>query len=471
MKAKILGCMLAACLLTACDDNTGTLGITDNDDLIEAGYERVGMKTTTIRVDSVPATNPHCYLGEVTDPETGYRVKADFLAQFFPYDSYMLPKKEKMMQDEQGRVIADSIHVRLYFTDYYGDPYNVMKMNVYELDTLNVPEEDRPYFSNMDLKQFIQPERKEPLAKKVFTPRDLNVDDSQLEDDNYYPNVCVTLPREYGNFILNKYYENPEYFGSSYEFARHVCPGFYFETAGGDGTMLYLDVSSVDIYFRYKDRIDGKDSIVNDFTRFAATSEVLQSNSFDVSGADRLIEEARNSKMTHIKSPAGMYTELTFPVKEILAGHEKDTVNNVKLTLNKYNDQNEEYGLKTPQNLLLVAKKNMNSFFTEKKQNDNVSSFLAPLNANQYAYGNLAPLISYFRQEKEKGMKESGLSEEEWEKKNPDWNKAVLIPVTTITNTTTGFSRITPDLRMGGARLEGELKPVDLHIIYSKYSN
>lgn len=471
MKAKFLWIVLAAAALGACDDNTANLGIYEDSDKITSSYTQVQMKTTTIRVDSIPAVNGTCYLGQVTDPETNTRIKADFLTQFHTMENYKLPKKSQMRQNQNGKVVADSIEIRLYFNDFYGDSTNVMKMNVYELDTLNVIEEGKSYYTNLNLQQFINPNRKNPIAQKVFTPRDYTESEGTLNGSNYYPNIRVKLPAEYGSFILNKYYDNPEYFKNSYEFIHHVCPGFYFNLTQGDGTMLYLDVSAMDIYFTYTDN----DSIQTGVTRFSATGEVIQGNQIDVDGVDELLQSSLQSSHTYIKTPAGLYTQLELPIDEIYKNHENDSVSNVKITMNRYNDFNtSNYALGIPQTLLLVRKQDMNSFFEQKKSVDNITSYTTTFNVNQYAFSNIARLISYCKQEKIRGMKESGLSETEWEKQNPDWNKAVLIPVTTSNSQSSSSSSYSKmyllDMKLNSIRLVGENQSISVNVIYSKFS-
>lgn len=474
MKVNFLWIVLAALIWGACDDNTANLGIYDNSDVITSSYTQFQMKTTTIRVDSIPANNGYCYLGQVTDPETNTSVKADFLAQFHTMENYKLPAKSQMQKDANGKVVADSIEIRLYFQNFYGDSTNVLKMNVYELDTLNVIEEGKTYYTNLDLSQFVNSKRKTPIAQKVFTARDYTVDDAILDGSNYYHNVRVKLPAEYGSFILNQYFDHPEYFKNSYEFIHHVCPGFYFNLVNGDGTMLYLDVSAMDIYFRYTEN----DSVQTGITRFAATGEVIQSNHFDVKGVDALLQSSLGSSHTYIKTPAGLYTQVELPVDEIYKNHENDSVSNVKVTFNRYNDFNQSgYALGIPQTLLLVRKQDMNAFFENRQKVDNITSYTTSFNVNQYAFSNIARLISYCKQEKTQGMKESGLSEAEWVRKHPDWNKAVLIPVvntasssTSSTTSSSTSSMMSLDMQLNSVRLVGENQPISINVIYSKFS-
>ena len=132
---------LATILLsaTACDDNTGTLGITNDNDQISVSYNTFELKSTTILADSIISNSNTSCFGQVTDPETGTKIKADFLAQFHVMENYKLPAYDSIVsKDHDGKVLADSIEIKFYFQKYYGDPENILKMKVYELDKQNI---------------------------------------------------------------------------------------------------------------------------------------------------------------------------------------------------------------------------------------------------------------------------------------------------------------------------------------------
>lgn len=460
---------LAAILLsaTACDDNTGTLGITNDNDQISVSYNTFELKSTTILADSIISNSNTSCFGQVTDPETGTKIKADFLAQFHVMENYKLPAYDSIVsKDNDGKVLADSIEIKFYFQKYYGDPENILKMKVYELDKQNIIREDSVYYSNLDLTQYVA-DMNNPLAIKTFSPIDHTVDDGILDGSSYYDNVRIKLPVSCGSYILNKYYEHPEYFKDSYSFIRNVCPGYYFNLAQGNGTMLYFDVGTLDIYFSYIQN----DSVYSGMTRFAATQEVIQSTHIENSGTEKLLNQALQSDSTYIKTPAGLYTELELPVDDIYKNHTNDSVNTVKITLTKYNKfTTDTYPLGTPQTLLMVRKQDMYSFFEDKKNANSITSYTTSFNMNQYTFSNIARLISYCKTEKRNGAKEEGISEEEWVKKNPDWNKVVLIPVQ-VTTDQYGYATTTAlDLELNSICLVGEKTPIKLYVTYSRFS-
>ena len=70
------------------------------------------------------------------------------------------------------------------------------------------------------------------------------------------------------------------------------------------------------------------------------------------------------SEWTYLKSPAGIFTQLTLPVSQIAEKLQGDTLNAVKLGIPIYNETSDKkFGMSTPNNVLLIRKKYKDSFF------------------------------------------------------------------------------------------------------------
>ncbi len=458
----LLGLLLA---LTACDDNTSTLGLYPDTDEIDTSDSILDVRTRTSKLERIPSNSTTCYLGRVTDPETNAEIKSEFLAQFNTLENYDLPPFKDMVKNEAGEIEADSVELRLYFEDYFGDANNPMKVNVYELDSENIISEEGTYYSDINLSSYAKPNTA-PLARKVFTATDYTVDENTSSSSDYYKNIRIILPKEYGTYILRKYYENPQFFENSYTFIRNVCPGFYFQLAGGNGTMLYLDVSTLNIYFRYME----DENVIDGMSRFAATPEVIQSNRIENSNLDDLVAQ---TQCTYLKTPAGLCTEMTLPIDEIYANHPTDSVSRAQITLTRYNSyEQDKYALGTPQTLLMVRKQDMETFFGEKKVADGHTSYTTSFDAtyNTYTFSNISRLISFCRNEKQSEARKLGITPEEWAAQNPDWNKVMLIPVTVSTNTSGYQVSVTHDMKMNSVRLVGGDTPIRMQVIYSKFN-
>ena len=430
---------LLACL-TSCDDNTGTLGgsVIPDSDVITIDTASYWATSRSIAVDSVLGKTNKVYLGRFTDPQTKSVLEADFIAQF--------------NCEEGGNVFPDiipgdsaiKVELRLFFTNYFGDPTNTMTAEVYELqETL---QEGKKYYTNLDPSQFI---KGEPLETKVYTLTDYTLEDSKLNDSEHYSNVNIPLPREIGTEIIRKFRSNPEFFANATNFIENVCNGYYVKASQGDGTILYIDQATLNIHFQ------DSDSDSTFVTQFAGTGEVLQANRFNTK-KETLQPLVEDNSCTYLKTPAGIFTEVELPIDDILANN--DSINAAKIIFNCYYDDDEtDYKFGTPQTLLMVHKDEMYSFFEKNKLTDDISSFYTTYNStyNRYEYSNIAELITYCDSKREESA---------------DWNKVVLIPVTTITDSNSYIVNFRHDFSLNSVRLVGGKDKIKIRVITSRFN-
>lgn len=468
MKAKTTLIAALALGCAACDDTTDNIGIYTESDNISASTSIYEATTRSLLADSVLSNSNSSFLGRMTDPETRMQIKAEFLAQFCTLEDYEFPAYEQMVKNDKGEIEADSIEIRLYYDRYYGNENNPMKVDVYELDTTNVIREDSTYYSNADLTRYINRQKTYPVARKVFTAKDFTLSDTELESSSYTPNIRIVLPKEYGTFIINKYYENKDFFKDSYQFIRHVCPGFYFKLADGNGTMVRMRVGAMNVYFSYKDT--QKDTVYVGMSRFAATPEVIQNTYIENDDLAQLIEN--DTQCTYLKTPAGVFTEMTLPVDEIYEGHANDSISQAQLSLYRYNAEDLTTDFEIPQTLLMVRKQDMYAFFENKEVPDGRTSYVTSFNSNYntYTFSNISNLVSYCRREKNEEAAKGGMSPEAWAQSHPDWNKVVLIPVETNEDNSNNIVSVTHDMGLGSTRLVGgEGSKIQIQVIYSSF--
>ena len=472
--------MAAALLLTGCDEDTGSLGISPWQDAISTSSGTYGVVSHSIINDIVPANSTACYLGKVIDPETGEAISATFAAQFHTFEGYAFPDEAHIVQTDGH--LCDSIELRLFIKSTFGDKSNPMKMEVLPLsrNEEHLLKESDKLYTNTDLETYVD-EGQEPVATKVFTATDYILSEEQLASSTYSSNVRIVLGQAIGDDIMGKFYSNPDFFRDSYSFIRNVCAGFLFRTAGGTGTMLNLEVVSMNLFFTYKEDAY-PDSTITAICRFAATPEVIQSTQFKSRNLDKLIDDAH--PYTMLKTPAGICTELVLPIDDIYAGHENDSIASASITLTRINNQEEvaqddSYAFGIPQQLLLVRKQNLDSFFENHQVSDSQLSFTTSFVSayNNYTFNNIGRLVSYCQHEKQADMKASGTTEAEWEAAHPDWNHVVLVPVTVSTATDSyGYSTqvsVNHDMSLCSTKLvRGTTdNPIKMQVIYSRFAD
>lgn len=463
----ILTTIISIVLFTGCDDNTTILGtsIVPEGDAIEIDTMTFYAKSRSILAnDSILANTNRVYLGKHTDPETGAVFTSDFMAQFNCVENYGFPA---------DGVIGDSaykIELKLFYNSYFGDSLNNMKCEVFELN--KALEEGVPYYTNINPEEFYDTQS-EAIAEKTYCAIDYEIADSIKYGENYTPSITIELPRELGNRFIQKYYETnangdsigKEYFANSENFISNILKGLYVKTTQGDGTVIYVNMARINLHFQhYITGASGqKDSIVTAIATFSSTKEVLQVNKFDNGNLQPLID---NNSCTYLKTPAGIFTEVELPIVDIAEG--TDTLNLARITFTRYNEKNDyQYKYSVPLGLLMVRKSEMYNFFLKNKSFDKITSFYSPFNStyNRYVFNNISQLINYCYAEYEKNI----AIDPDWESKNPDWNKVVLIPVTTTTDSNGNIVGLTHDLKMSSIRLKGGNEQIAIKIVTSHF--
>lgn len=477
MKNLIKSSALIACIIlfSACDDNTDTIGsslISDVDNLI-AVADTFEVASKTIVADSVLSRNTTGYLGRIKDPETKNTISCDFMTQFHTLETFSLIDESKVVGRQDGKAIADSCEIRLYTTGKYGDSLTVMKLTAYEM---NKPmREDTTYYSNynpIEAKLIRENGIKENVS---FALTDMSLSDSIRSLSSYSPNICIKLNdpytdkegntyNNYGTYLMRKYYEDPSAFRNAYRFIQEVSPGFYFKITNGMGAMANIGKTNLFIYLRYQ---VNEDSIANVSTSFAGTEEVLQTTRYG-NDKEKLTEIANDKTCTYLKTPAGLFTELTLPVEEMFSGHENDTIVSAKITLRRVNNTlNEDYSLNIPQRILMIPRDSIYGFFEHNRLVDNRVSYQTSYSTSAgYTFNNISNLVKAMYAKKERG------------EATENWNKVVLIPISVSTSKLSSSSsetitRITHDMSMTSTKLiggeENPNEPITISVIYGKF--
>lgn len=473
----------AAVGMASCDTTTDTIGSSLNDDRdgLQISAQTYSVASRSIVADSVLSRNTTGYLGKVRDPETGAYITGDFMAQFNNLEDFAFPQKANLVtkdanrNEQRGIVKADSCELRLFYSSLYGDSTQLMKLSAYEMG--KPMNESRSYYSNFSPVDngYI---RKGGLKRdKVYSLIDYNVKQSTRDTSTYTPYITIKLKGpytdkdgktydSYGTFIMQKYYDDPANFKNAFAFRNNVVPGFFFKHQNGVGNMAYISQSQLDVYFSHIE----DDSLYHSAAVFWGTEEVLQTST--ITNDKKTMEQLTNDEScTYLKTPAGIFTELTLPVEKIMENHENDTITSAKLVLQRLNNKTtSDYAFSVPKQILMVPKDSLHSFFENNDIYNNKNSFVASwsYNAakgnfdNSYTFNNISGMIS--------AMYNS-------DRKSADWNKVVLVPVqistTTTSSGTTTVVKVTNDMSLTSTRLvkgtDADDSPIKISIIYSRF--
>ena len=463
MKLKYLCIGLLSAMIYSCDD--ATTGIGDSTiaagDSIPAGAAIYDVYTRSILADSVYARTSTAYLGKYTDPQFG-EFSADFIAQFNCTDNFEFPETVQEIT---------AIQMRMFYDKYFGDSLNAMRLQIDTLDKVIPEKELSTFYTSVDPTQYYN-ENSTPVARKAFAARGSSASDTTMVSYDSYGNASyysyywhdVKLPLSLGQHMFDKYKADKNNYKDAEQFIKNVLKGFYIHCTHGDGTILYINEMQLHLNFKYLiESSSGKvDSLVNGSTIFAATKEVIQANRFQ--NSDRLKELVEEKDYTYLKTPAGIFTEVTLPVEEIAEMHMRDTLNAASITFTRYNEKSDsKYPMGIPQTLLMVRKSDMHDFFEKNETYDNWTSFIAQYvssaeNANTYSFTNISSLITQCMNEKKDG------------KNDADWNKVVLIPVKTETDSNGSVIGLKSNLDMESACLVGgDKNPIKMQILYTKF--
>ena len=469
---------IAALTFAACDDTTEGIGgsITNDIDNINISSAVFPVATKSMVSGAVLSRNNSGLIGKMKDPETGNYVKGDYMTQLGVLSSFDVDTVA-IKQANNDSIEAYGCYLLISYNANYGDTIAPMKVTAYEMTKPMA--EDQEYYSDYDaFKNRWVSESNQHWSCNYNLSNTSDVKNFQISLNKPYTKDGKTY-NNYGSYILQTYAKHPEYFKTNYKFLHNVCPGFYIKNVGGTGNMA--KIWNTELIFQYRRQYTTKakdgvtDSIIVDslYNRFDGTEEVLQLNKIE-NDTVNMKKLANQENCTYLKSPAGIFTEVTLPIEDIMKGHEKDTLNTATISFPRLNNADEDnpYNFATPSTILMVQKDSLQSFFEKSKLADSRTSYTTSYSRtgtykNAYTFQNIANLVSAMYKNKGKGE---------------NWNKVVLVPVNVITTTqgyTTVISKINHDMSLASTRLKRgvittdsngkETSPIQIKVIYSKF--
>lgn len=481
-----LALALMATAIVSCDEDTMTIGsslVNENDKLSHKDTTFLTTSATFV-ADSVLALNSECYLGRVKDPETGTNVTSEFTTQFHVLERTVLPSRSQLDTDSYGHPKSDGCEIILVLSSPFMQDDNLaaMKLRAHELD--KPIRATRRFYSNYDptAHNMLRTAPGSIHQATMFSYQNMTQTDDVRNATTYVENIRIalndpytakdgTLYANYGSYILDKYCKDSTLFRNSYIFADSICPGFFFEIVEGLGFHAKVTDIGLSVKYTYHETAD---STVSTSYVFAGTKEVLQTTLIN---NDKTALESLASKTTHtyVKSPAGLFTELTIPVNEMKQSHENDSLVGARITLQRLNNESTNSRmLGIPGSLLMVEKDSLTAFFEKNKVPDNNSSYFTSYSTsyNVYTFANVSNLVTYLWEKKLNGMKAANIGSDAWEAAHPNWNKVLLVPISYSTSSSsTTITNVVHDMSLSSIKLVGgtQSRDIEINAVYAKF--
>ena len=477
--------LLLTCVawMTSCDDTTDFLGssVVEGVDNIEVKRKTFYPISSTTQTDTVFTRSSTAYIGKYTHPDFG-SFESGFMTQFNVTENFEIPNLQTFVPVGGRTEFLNTPNVynrsfmpkRFYvtglYTNYFGDSLAVGRINVYRLtNDLDIANEEL-YYSNVDPEDYYQ--ETDLLGSAFYSPVNLSIPEGDRL--NNYLFTTIELPVAVGGELMQLYLDCHKQ-GKSFrdEFLR-TFKGIYAKQVQGDGALLYLDQVRLSFTFdRYDVDDSGQplfDSITTSTFAFSTTKEIVQVNTFRNNTPPNLL---LGDSCTYLKSPAGLYTRVQIPIKEIADSiiNQGDSINAVSFTMFIDTLQERIPQLKHSDHLLLIrdtATVNgvfhnyQKKFFADNQLPDNQTSYTAISGPKGYTFGDVRALIMQTISE----YRSTGTP-------LPEYLNLLLIPVTITYDdgiTPVGVSHnLTPSYTILQGGSNAAEKRIKLNVYYCRY--
>lgn len=393
MKVKsifaIVSCFIALAF-ASCDDDLNSIGgtIQPPADSILVSTDTLAVKARTISMqDSVYARTINGVLGKYEDVVFG-TTKSDYLCQFY------FPEGGKF-QDNLLQI--DSVQFVIDFNTFSGDTLAPMGLSVYEA-TKTIPEN---FYTNADPTKYIG-DNPILLASEAYTISGAKKIRNSSSSAIIQREIIADLGIDFGKRIYNGWKDKKFTDNASF---NNFFKGAYVTTNFGSGSLIRVLYTSVDIYYKYNDVLGNYNNTADTIRRatfsLTVTPEVMQLNHIQNKNPEELFQEGTGA--TYLKTPAGVYTEVVFPINKIrenMVIKGGKSINTALFTLKGYTEKEStaKYELSRPTTLLLINKDSVDSFFSQRKLYDGKTTIVGTLGSNNiYSFANISSLINAYK--------------------------------------------------------------------------
>lgn len=440
--------LITVCLfLVACTDGN-SLGnsLQPDKDKMTTDTATFTLASKTVITDSILQRNSRAVLGEYTDPDFG-TTKADFMAQLYCPPTFGFPE---VIDNE-----IDSVFLYLFYNEWFGNENALFETSVYLLEkTLDL---EQAYYTNIDIDEYCS--RNNKLGSATFTPVTAKNEWTDLEA------YCVRIPlsTDFAQQMLQDYQADSTLFDGPRNFAEYF-PGLYVTLSYGNGCMVYVSDAQLELCYnvKYKDA-NGvmRDTVAANY--FPITKEVRQVNRYEHPDLSGYLAELENDSLNFIYAPAGLFTEVEFPMVALCERLSEKNINYARLKVSATAMSDGDWSLTPPEKLLLLKEQDIHSFFGEYNKADDINSFLATYDSDEACYiFNLSDFVQKSIRYADNDLDSTQVFE--------PFDKMLILPVEEVINDDKVSLYLLQDTRPSAMKLRSAKNPVapmKLELVYS----
>ena len=400
-------------LTASCQDELSDIGssLAPGETTINVDSVQYNLNASTIPAPTFDSKSDFTLLGSVSVPEYG-DLACSYVTQFLPTQSLNVP-------DSITSANVDSVRMILSIPKAYitGDSLVSQQLKVYSLSK-GLPAD---ITSTFNPEGYYNPSS--PLATKSY-----NLSGETYYDTTYTASklvsVKVRLPRQIGVDAFKAYETDPDIFTWPQEFAK-LWPGVYVEPTFGSGAVA--PVANTCVYAYYPKTVsssvtddDGNVTVQyrqvpDSVCLFTTAPEVISSVNIDYRPSDNLKGLVSEGKSI-ITTPGGYAVQIKFPTNEVLGEYwdqryDLGVINNMTFSIPAKTVAN-KYGIGMPPSLLMVKSSEVETFFSDGKIPDNVTSFVGDYSSSTglYSFGSMRKYIVEMRAKGEGNITDDDVS-------------------------------------------------------------
>ncbi|MBQ7631850.1 MAG: DUF4270 family protein [Paludibacteraceae bacterium] len=310
-KISFVGIVLGAMLLAvSCKNDVANTGVSvlDENDAIWVLADTFAIQSNIESGEAIISQADSFLLGEI---ETDYGLlRASILTQMACPEGYYYPEN----------AVLDSICLFLYYPSWVGDGLSPLAINAYMMDKGTFRYSGK-YPTDLNIDDYCTRD-KSILTNRRIVAASEKLDSVQNSNGKYIPALRMRVNDDFMDYFWAiKRFDTQEQFNQLFN-------GILLETSFGSSTVLNISDIALGVYFHFSYDRAGDSVTVSDMKAFYANSEVRTVNQLTYRDKDQWIEQlkADSDYYNYIVAPAGIYTRLSFPMKQMADSIRKNLV-------------------------------------------------------------------------------------------------------------------------------------------------